>query len=202
MASPSPAAGAAIARKWPRQYRWPGQRRSGLCRAPCALPLILTTTARLSYFGNEDLRADLDSVVVGSKVTKDTDLADALRSYYANLTDYDRAREFISLSFGTVDTSSTCLCRRRVPRSAGRFRYAAAVLHERYVDRCKGWADQGRLRPRRARRQQTCLPSTWPTRSTTRRSRARRTTAWLPWAGRRWPMRWRRWATPTPPRPH
>ena len=60
-----------------------------------------------SYFGNQDLRADIDSVVVGSKVTKDTDLADALRSYYANLTDYDRAREFISLSFGTVDTSSS-----------------------------------------------------------------------------------------------
>ena len=60
-----------------------------------------------SYFGNQDLRADMDSVVVGSKVTKDTDLADALRSYYANLTDYDRAREFISLSFGTVDTSSS-----------------------------------------------------------------------------------------------
>lgn len=60
-----------------------------------------------SYFGNQDLRADMDSVIVGSKVTKDTDLADALRSYYANLTDYDRAREFISLSFGTVDTSSS-----------------------------------------------------------------------------------------------
>lgn len=29
----------------------------------------------LSRFSNGDLRADLDSVVVGSKVTKDTDLA-------------------------------------------------------------------------------------------------------------------------------
>ena len=61
----------------------------------------------LSRFSNGDLRADLDSVVVGSKVTKDTDLAEALRSYYANLTEYDRVKEFISLSFGTVDTSST-----------------------------------------------------------------------------------------------
>ena len=60
----------------------------------------------LSKFGDQDLHADLDSVLVGSKVTKDTDLADALRSYYENLTDYDRAKEFISLSFGTVDTSS------------------------------------------------------------------------------------------------
>lgn len=32
----------------------------------------------LSRFSNGDLRADLDSVVVGSKVTKDTDLAEAL----------------------------------------------------------------------------------------------------------------------------
>ena len=39
----------------------------------------------LSRFSNGDLRADLDSVVVGSKVTKDTDLAEALRSYYAAL---------------------------------------------------------------------------------------------------------------------
>ena len=61
----------------------------------------------LSKFGDQDLRADMDSVIVGSKVTQDTDLADALRSYYENLTEYDRAKEFISLSFGTVDTSST-----------------------------------------------------------------------------------------------
>lgn len=59
----------------------------------------------LSKFGDQDLHADLDSVVVGSQVTKDTDLAEALRSYYANLTDYDRASRFISLSFGTVDTA-------------------------------------------------------------------------------------------------
>ena len=42
----------------------------------------------LSRFSNGDLRADLDSVV-------------------ANLTEYDRVKEFISLNFGTVDTSST-----------------------------------------------------------------------------------------------
>ena len=60
----------------------------------------------LSKFGDQDLRADMDSVIVGSKVTQDTDLADALRSYYENLTEYDRAKEFISLSFGTQDTSS------------------------------------------------------------------------------------------------
>lgn len=61
----------------------------------------------LSKFGDQDLRADMDSVIVGSKITQDTDLADTLRSYYENLTEYDRAREFISLSFGTQDTSNS-----------------------------------------------------------------------------------------------
>lgn len=61
----------------------------------------------LSKFGDQDLRADMDSVIVGSKVTQDTDLADALRSYYEDLTEYDRAKEFISLSFGTQDTSNS-----------------------------------------------------------------------------------------------
>lgn len=61
----------------------------------------------LSKFGDQDLRADMDSVIIGSKVTQDTDLADALRSYYENLTEYDRAKEFISLSFGTQDTSNS-----------------------------------------------------------------------------------------------
>ena len=60
----------------------------------------------LSKFSNQDLHADLDSVLVGARITKDTDLAEALRSYYASLTDYDRAKEFITLSFGTVDTSA------------------------------------------------------------------------------------------------
>ena len=36
----------------------------------------------LSRFSNGDLRADLDSVVVGSKVTKDTDLAEAMRASF------------------------------------------------------------------------------------------------------------------------
>lgn len=61
----------------------------------------------LSKFGDQDLRADMDSVIVGSKITQDTDLADTLRSYYENLTEYDRAKEFISLSFGTQDTSNS-----------------------------------------------------------------------------------------------
>ena len=61
----------------------------------------------LSKFGDQDLRADLDSVVVGSSLQQSTNIAEALRSYYADLTDYERARQFITLSFGTVDTSAS-----------------------------------------------------------------------------------------------
>lgn len=60
----------------------------------------------LSSFGDQDLRADLDSVNVGSQLTADTDIADTLRIYYESLTDYDRAYNFIAVSFGSVDTAS------------------------------------------------------------------------------------------------
>ncbi|MEE0800601.1 MAG: hypothetical protein U0L91_04905 [Gemmiger sp.] len=61
----------------------------------------------VSKFGDQDLRADLDSVVVGSQITADSSIADLLRDYYSNLTDYDRASRFIGMSFGTTDTSDT-----------------------------------------------------------------------------------------------
>ena len=60
-----------------------------------------------SVFSAEDLRADLDAVVVGSQLTRDSDIADTLRSYYDGLTEYDRAYQFIALSFGTVNTSDS-----------------------------------------------------------------------------------------------
>ena len=65
----------------------------------------------VSVFGDQDLRADIDSINVGAELTKDTDIATALRDYYqnlsANVVDYARAKQFIILNFGTVDTSST-----------------------------------------------------------------------------------------------
>lgn len=61
----------------------------------------------VSRFGDQDLRADLDSVNMGATLTADTDLAGMLRSYYENLTDYDRAYQFIARSYGSVDTSQT-----------------------------------------------------------------------------------------------
>lgn len=59
-----------------------------------------------SRFGDQDLRADLDSINIGSGVKKDTVLADAIRSYYESITDYDRCYQFIGLSYGSVDTGS------------------------------------------------------------------------------------------------
>ena len=58
-----------------------------------------------SKFGDQDLRADMDSVVVGSQLNAQSNIADLLRTYYAELTDYDRASRFIALSFGTTDTA-------------------------------------------------------------------------------------------------
>lgn len=66
-----------------------------------------TGDSSTSLFSAEDLRADLDSVVVGSQLTRDSDIADTLRSYYDGLTEYDRAYQFIALSFGTVNTSDS-----------------------------------------------------------------------------------------------
>ena len=57
-----------------------------------------------SYFGSDDLRADLDSVNIGAELSADTRLADAIRSYYDGMTEYDRAYRFIANTFGTVNT--------------------------------------------------------------------------------------------------
>lgn len=60
-----------------------------------------------STFGAADLRADLDSINIGSQLTADTNLADLMRTYYSDLTDYDRAYQFTALSFGSVNTGNT-----------------------------------------------------------------------------------------------
>ena len=57
-----------------------------------------------SMFGGDDLRADLDSVVIGAQLTDGASVADAIESYYGAVTDYDRAYRFIALSFGNVNT--------------------------------------------------------------------------------------------------
>lgn len=67
-----------------------------------------------SRFGNQDLRADLDSVVVGSQLTQSTSIAALLRDYYDGLDDYSRVYQFIALSFGTTDTADTASLRETV----------------------------------------------------------------------------------------
>ncbi len=68
-----------------------------------------------SVFGNEDVRADMDSVILGSALAADTRLAALLQSYYTpTLTDYERAQQFIALTFGAVDTGNQSAFRQAV----------------------------------------------------------------------------------------
>lgn len=59
-----------------------------------------------SKFGDQDLRADLDSINIGARLQQDANIAALLRDYYTDLTDYTRAYTFIAHSFGTVDTGN------------------------------------------------------------------------------------------------
>ena len=68
----------------------------------------------VSLFGDQDLRADLDSVALGAKLKPDTELTALLRDYYDGLDDYTRVHDFITLSFGTVDTGNTAAFRETV----------------------------------------------------------------------------------------
>ena len=57
-----------------------------------------------SVFGGDDLRADLDAVVIGSRLSQGDDLAQTIREYYSSANEYDRAYQFIALTFGDVNT--------------------------------------------------------------------------------------------------
>ncbi len=67
-----------------------------------------------SKFGDQDLRADLDSVVAGAELKSGSNVADVLRNYYTNLTDYDRCYQFIAMSFGSMNTSDSEAFRNKV----------------------------------------------------------------------------------------
>lgn len=67
-----------------------------------------------SKFGDQDLRADLDSVVAGSELKSGSNVADVLRNYYTDLTDYDRCYQFIAMSFGSMNTSDSEAFRNKV----------------------------------------------------------------------------------------
>ena len=57
-----------------------------------------------SVFGGDDLRADLDAVVIGSRLSQGADLAQTIWDYYSSANEYDRASQFIALTFGDVNT--------------------------------------------------------------------------------------------------
>ena len=67
-----------------------------------------------SMFGGDDLRADMDAIVIGARLTVDSSISDTIGSYYSAINDHDRAYQFIALSFGNVDTSNTQAFRQEV----------------------------------------------------------------------------------------
>ena len=60
-----------------------------------------------STFGGDDLRADLDAVIIGAGLSQGGDVAQAVKDYYSSANEYDRAYQFIALTFGDVNTGNT-----------------------------------------------------------------------------------------------
>lgn len=67
-----------------------------------------------SVFGDEDLLADMDAVVLGSRIVEGVHLATQMREYYSYIDNYERAYNFIGLSFGTIDTGKQSEFRQEV----------------------------------------------------------------------------------------
>nr|WP_317399225.1 hypothetical protein [uncultured Gemmiger sp.] len=100
-----------------------------------------------STFGAQDLRADLDSVIIGSQLTADTNLSDLIRSYYADLTDYDRAYQFIALSFGSVKTGDTTAFRDTVYNTLVSDAGMQLLLYLKGMWSADGWTIQSDAEP-------------------------------------------------------
>ena len=52
--------------------------------------------------------------MAGSELKSGSNVADVLRNYYTNLTDYDRCYQFIAMSFGSMNTSDSEAFRNKV----------------------------------------------------------------------------------------
>lgn len=100
-----------------------------------------------STFGDQDLRADLDSVVLGAQLNRSTDLAGLMRNYYVGVTDYDRAYQFIALSFGNVDTSNTAALRETVYSTLVNDTGMQLLLYMNSVWSVDGWQIDGAFAP-------------------------------------------------------
>lgn len=59
-------------------------------------------------FSAQDLRADLDAVIVGGQLAQGDSIAASLRAHYTGLaSNYDRVYAFTEMTFGNVDTADT-----------------------------------------------------------------------------------------------
>ncbi len=67
-----------------------------------------------SKFRDQDLRADLNWICRRCRLKSGSNVADVLRNYYTNLTDYDRCYQFIAMSFGSMNTSDSEAFRNKV----------------------------------------------------------------------------------------
>ena len=66
---------------------------------------------------NEELRANLLRTIshdLRTPLKSGSNVADVLRNYYTNLTDYDRCYQFIAMSFGSMNTSDSEAFRNKV----------------------------------------------------------------------------------------
>lgn len=100
-----------------------------------------------STFGAEDLRADLDSVVIGTQLTTETNLSDLIRSYYADLSDYNRAYQFIALSFGSVKTGDATAFRDTVYNTLVSDAGMQLLLYMKGMWSSDGWTIQSDAEP-------------------------------------------------------
>ena len=61
----------------------------------------------ISVLSRRLVRADLDAVIIGAGLSQGGDVAQAVKDYYSSANEYDRAYQFIALTFGDVNTGNT-----------------------------------------------------------------------------------------------
>ncbi|MDD4850276.1 MAG: hypothetical protein PHO10_06195 [Gemmiger sp.] len=93
-----------------------------------------------SKFGDQDLRADLDSINIGSELKKDSVIAEVIRQYYNDVSDYDRCYQFIGLSFGTADTGNQAAFRETVYNTLAKDAGMQFLLYMNQLWSADGWA--------------------------------------------------------------
>lgn len=92
-----------------------------------------------STFGGDDLRADLDAVIIGSGLSQGGDVAQAVKDYYSSANEYDRAYQFIALTFGDVNTGNTTDFANEVYQAATQDTGMQLLLHLNGMWVSDGW---------------------------------------------------------------